>query len=1554
MKSRSKQRQLTIQSLETRRLLAVDMVQPQVVAPEGEAVMIGSQESEPNNRFSDSNDVGTITTDHTIEGQLSLASDRRYLGLPRTVQPDYFKFSIAASDSLLVEVSSPAASFEFAATLFDANRNQIGARTVVDDGQAGFLFEEGLSAGEYFLQIDAGAVRVTALDRITEYSMTLRKGALTPPAVTESEPNDSFAAAQSLGRVGDVRVTGDVGFTTNPRIEDIAMFRYEQTTSGDLELSLSSPFSGTRTNRSGIAIEATVFDADQNQVRAVSIGPSTEQDEFVIRSLASGNYFLTVNYANQSGNVSRFGKTFPFSINLRSVPEPSRDREIESNDDLDSANYIGLLGSRVSARGQMQVESSEDSSRRTPESDYFRFDVESKGDFRIQAAMDFVRHDPSLQILDSEGGSITTLAFANGNRDSSRFQLNPGTYYAKLTGRENQMGFEIEPNYEFLIERVAIPNALPINGREIEENNTLATANDLGELQSVLTVGGVVAVTTNDGRERLGHDAKYADPDYFTFNLDTATTADVTVTLSVDEIPFPLTVSLLNEDGEELKSAPLQEILANRLTEELSSGSYFVVIDSPPNPVGTNREPNYSLVVTREDNVPPDVDRYDTPVRNDQIANATSFDSAGDYTGLTIHEESDRDLFRIELPREGVRSDQVELRLDGLEIDFDLQILNIDGDPALISDTNGDLEALSLDGLPAGTYFVEVYGVGESIGTYDLNIDIATILVDDVSADGYEPNDSRETATDLLAIEGTVKVGDLTIHVDGGSANEDYFSFVMTDSGTAFHWIEAYTPSVERIELTLYGEAGEVLEERTNRLSLLGIPRGRYVVGVTSQADSGFQYGIEFSAPIRKGEFNVELDIDPSVSATVRSALLRAKSRIESIVTNDLPDIEIPAGVVDKYPRGLLIDDIHIAAFETSVPDDPSSPEDERNTLAYAGGIPRPNEGLPFLGQVVVNTDLVPKMLQDGNLDNVLLHELIHALTSPRQLWSAYGLVSGGNFVGANAVTEYQVLTQSNVSSVPLESSGGEGTAGAHWDLGTFGNELMVGWAGPDMRLSRVTIGMLEDMGYEVDYSRADPYSLPSSRLVAEAESGSATSSETQGFPLDLHDAELPLFMQQTIQADVPVVAQDLQILFPVDAVTLGLESSSVVKTQSSSSGRVIRGLESHVTKLVLPREGSFGNRVSVASEIDRPLAIELHNESGDVVKLPLDEDQNTISLNGLDAGEYDLVVTSEDHNRYVIATDFDLHEIITRLNASAADPANRTNHVSQPTSYARQRSDAQELSIELPIRIDRISAADITLTNLGTDTRVDQAATVSLQDDQLSVQEGGRTLTIQFEPNNLADGVYRLEISSAATRSEPLVITGNANNGLFVLHGDFDGNGSVDFDDFASIGYWFDRLGETVSTAPSYLDLDHSGSIDAIDLVRFQDNLGDVIVFPDGTIPTSGGSVDQELVRRAVRSVVTPADSNGDGDVTSADAFAIINELSRGMPIPGAWDPLDTTRDGTVTALDALVVINHLETTNQRVLPSNIDAEFAIWPASDEARDEDDWLDGFVGILFG
>jgi Leishmanolysin len=64
-------------------------------------------------------------------------------------------------------------------------------------------------------------------------------------------------------------------------------------------------------------------------------------------------------------------------------------------------------------------------------------------------------------------------------------------------------------------------------------------------------------------------------------------------------------------------------------------------------------------------------------------------------------------------------------------------------------------------------------------------------------------------------------------------------------------------------------------------------------------------------------------------------------------------------------------------------------------------------------------------------------------------------------------------------SSVPLERDGGSGIACVHWDEDCMRTELMTSSVGKSgsSPLSRITVGTLHDMGYEVDYSKADPFS---------------------------------------------------------------------------------------------------------------------------------------------------------------------------------------------------------------------------------------------------------------------------------------------------------------------------------------------------------------------------------------------------------------------------------------------------------------------------------------------
>ena len=99
-----------------------------------------------------------------------------------------------------------------------------------------------------------------------------------------------------------------------------------------------------------------------------------------------------------------------------------------------------------------------------------------------------------------------------------------------------------------------------------------------------------------------------------------------------------------------------------------------------------------------------------------------------------------------------------------------------------------------------------------------------------------------------------------------------------------------------------------------------------------------------------------------------------------------------------------------------------------------------------------------------------------------RRLLSGMG---GANptFVGARAMAEWNQL--GGGGNVPVENLGGPGTRDSHWREATFANELMTGYVSYNSNpLSRMSIASLADMGYHVDLSQADAYTLPSSGFL--------------------------------------------------------------------------------------------------------------------------------------------------------------------------------------------------------------------------------------------------------------------------------------------------------------------------------------------------------------------------------------------------------------------------------------------------------------------------------------
>ena len=207
-------------------------------------------------------------------------------------------------------------------------------------------------------------------------------------------------------------------------------------------------------------------------------------------------------------------------------------------------------------------------------------------------------------------------------------------------------------------------------------------------------------------------------------------------------------------------------------------------------------------------------------------------------------------------------------------------------------------------------------------------------------------------------------------------------------------------------------------------------------------------------------EFNIQINFNGKWTPQQQAVVEWAADFYSQIITADVRD--------DFDLSGNPVDDIAITI--SSVPIDGSG-----GFLALTGisAVRDPgsvDQWLPVTASIFLDsTDLKDHSLS-GTWDAIILHEIGHALGFVGGLFGVLGLTDGGHFTGPNAEAAYG-------GPVPLEDTGGSGTAGSHWDEATLApngqlmsNELMTGFfvPGETTLLSDTTIGALADLGYHV------------------------------------------------------------------------------------------------------------------------------------------------------------------------------------------------------------------------------------------------------------------------------------------------------------------------------------------------------------------------------------------------------------------------------------------------------------------------------------------------------
>ena len=348
-----------------------------------------------------------------------------------------------------------------------------------------------------------------------------------------------------------------------------------------------------------------------------------------------------------------------------------------------------------------------------------------------------------------------------------------------------------------------------------------------------------------------------------------------------------------------------------------------------------------------------------------------------------------------------------------------------------------------------------------------------------------------ETADDVDYFKFTVTAdGDLYAATDAGRVGDDGYA-----AGTAV-----------RFEGAGYTSTNNDSFDAVTLTHVQGSPQVH--VRVSGAIATRYDVAVWYTPP---SESDASFDIDLSYVGTepteTQQNVIRAAADVwERVISSGLPFRIIASSrwkCEDEDPSsfGDYVDDLRI--YVRLRPIDGSG-----GAVAVAGPCVRRAGGLPLIGDVVFDTADLGSLGSDL-MRRVAVHEMAHVLgfggssqwydlledsaVDYEQANPDSTTLADAHFTGAAAVDAFDELPSGATyegKKVPVENDTqryGVGGLDAHWRESVFDTELMtssIKRTGTDDPLSKVTIAALADLGYSVDYTQAESYTLPSTSLT--------------------------------------------------------------------------------------------------------------------------------------------------------------------------------------------------------------------------------------------------------------------------------------------------------------------------------------------------------------------------------------------------------------------------------------------------------------------------------------
>ena len=372
--------------------------------------------------------------------------------------------------------------------------------------------------------------------------------------------------------------------------------------------------------------------------------------------------------------------------------------------------------------------------------------------------------------------------------------------------------------------------------------------------------------------------------------------------------------------------------------------------------------------------------------------------------------------------------------------------------------------------------------------------------------DDDEADDTRATAT-------AISQGDPVSSAISSATDVDYHKLTVTVDGTVYVAIDAGRVGQPgyRVAAAVSIETADHTSSNSDAFDQHALTMGTDVskdvyVRVTGTEPTRYDVAVWFVPAASEGSetsFDIDLRFLGTPPTAAQKNAIRAAADIwEGAITAGLPDARIISShytwkcrLRDPSTFGESIDDLRIDVRLESI-------DGDRGFIARAGPCVIRDGGMAMIGSVRIDTAELAT-LDSTFVQAVMVHEIAHVLGfGTHNGWESRIRERSAptsspppdtHFIGTEAVAAFDELLGDATYSgkkVPVENADAWGLVNVHWRESVFDTELMTPRAAAGASpLSKVTLAALADIGYSVDYTQAESYTLPSTSTTSEAQS---------------------------------------------------------------------------------------------------------------------------------------------------------------------------------------------------------------------------------------------------------------------------------------------------------------------------------------------------------------------------------------------------------------------------------------------------------------------------------